>query len=400
MPGTVAATRIQSLDVIRGFAILGILLANIATFAGPDFSRNFGAAASVDSITHLFNQGEIALAAGKFRSSLAILFGYGLYLQFQKAEAGGKAWPQTYFRRALLLGVLGFIHGFFIWIGDILFSYAVVSFIAAFLVKSDERGLLWIIAGVFGLNFLFAGIFGLAIAFGPESGGSGGIDFYPFRPSDEIAAFAKGTYFDQLKYRGILWIVMTLFIVLTIIPSLLALFSIGILMARQNFLVAPSAHPKLRNGLLWAGLGLGIPLNLVAFLLPHKALSSASIAWELFCGPLLAVGLVTGIASLVEAGKTGFLGRMFGQVGKIALTNYILQSLLCTTFFYSWGFGYFGKLNRPQEYMVVLGVWVINFIFSAIWLRKFDIGPVEWLWRSAVAKKRLPWRTTSQLVDA
>ncbi len=400
MSAATAGARIQSLDVIRGFAILGILLANIATFAGPDLSRNFGGAYSVDSLTHLFNQGEIALAAGKFRSSLAILFGYGLYLQFQKAEVAGKAWPETYFRRALLLGVLGFIHGFFIWIGDILFSYAVVSFIAAFMVKSDEKGLLWIIAGVFGLNLLFAGIIGLAAGFSSGSAGSSGIEFYPFRVSDEVAAFAKGTYLDQLKYRGIMWVAMTLFIVLTILPSLLALFSIGILMARRNFLAAPSAHPKLRNGLLWAGLGLGVPLNLIAFVLPHKALSTASIAWEMVCGPLLAVGLVTAIASLVEAGKSGFLGRMFGKVGKIALSNYILQSLLCTTFFYSWGFGYFGKLSRAQEYMVVLGVWAINFIFSELWLRKFDIGPVEWLWRSAVAKKRLPWRATSQLADA
>jgi uncharacterized protein len=113
---------------------------------------------------------------------------------------------------------------------------------------------------------------------------------------------------------------------------------------------------------------------------------------ECVFGPTLAIGYLTSIAMAVEAGLLKAIGKALANVGRVALSCYIMQSLLCTTLFYSWGFGLFNRLNAVQNLGVACGVALINVVFAALWLRWFAIGPLEWLWRSLVEGQRLPIR--------
>ena len=394
--------RIAALDVARGIAILGILIANLTAFSTPQFGappKGFS-----DPSKDLIEPIIAAIAAGKFRSALAVLFGYGLALQFFSAERkwakeavpdaqmDQSFWPNPYFRRMLFLFALGLIHGIFIWFGDILATYAVVGTVAALMIRIEERKWMWLIYGSLALGLCCGGAM-FAVPSGLGGGPGSSAEFWPLGWNNELATFGGRNYLHQAGARAILYPFFLMGIVLFMMPSLLSLFGIGILFARRKFFEAPSQHPKLVKSLLWIGLGIGIPLNAAALFVPAKIHeASQSMFWELVAGPILAIGWLTAVAVWVEKGKGRWITGVFAQVGKFALSNYILQSILCTTFFYGWGFGQFGKLPLSQQVWVIPAVWTINIIFSYLWGRNHDLGPVEWIWRSAVAKQKLPWR--------
>lgn len=386
--GTHPKQRLQSLDVLRGVAILGILLANIAVFAGP-YAFTFSPVS--ETWSRLTETTTLAFVTGKWRSLLAILFGVGLYLQFQRRAHDTALWPGGYLKRTFFLGVIGLIHGFLIWWGDILFLYSVIAFVACFLVRAEERTfrtILWV-GGV--LSALVA-IAALAIGFVFSNG-----DVREFFGDElvqaEVAAYTSGSYVDQLGIRATYFIGMVGSSVAAI-PFILPLFVIGMWWTRDGVLAAPSRHPRARRLALGWGLGLGLPLNLLAYPLlllldPNFAIT---IAWEILFGPLLAIGIAMGGAVVLENARRGTVTNSLAAVGKTALTCYLMQSVLATTLFYGFGFGLFATLTPPQRLAVVVAIWIVNIAFAVFWLRRFDIGPVEWLWRSMTEGRRMPWR--------
>jgi uncharacterized protein len=400
--------RIPVLDVARGIAILGILLANIEAFAHPTLSYKFSGAqrplVGTDAWAHAFVD---AFASGKFRNALAILFGIGLYMQYQRAAARAATqpnrpasdfWPADYRRRTALLMALGAFHGLFIWYGDILFTYAIVSFVMIGLV-SRWSGTQWknLIIGVAVFHVICCGtlvggmMWSEAMGFSDRSGGGSSFNSWPFRVQDEVFAYRDGTYLDQLKYRAVFWPIGAVLVLISILPSLISMFAIGVIFQAKRFLEAPSQHPRMTRILLITCLGGGILLNWPLMLLAGKpALKSLSVLVEVLTGPILAVGWLTLIAVVVEKGWLRSGTRAIGKVGQMALSNYLLQSVICCTIFYSWGFGQFGKWHGFELLAFVPAVWVINFGFSHLWLSRYTMGPVEWAWRSAVKRERLP----------
>ncbi|MDX2065152.1 MAG: DUF418 domain-containing protein [Fimbriimonadaceae bacterium] len=409
-PEPVAApSRIVVLDVARGIAILGILIANIEAFAHPTLSFKFSGGQRQLKGTEMWANAFVdAFASGKFRNALAILFGIGLYMQYQRAAAKAAAnpqldfkrfWPAGYRRRTGLLMLLGAIHGIFIWYGDILFTYSVVSFVMMALVSrlggQQWRNLL-IGLGVFHLiccGGLAGGMMWTNAISGADSTSGAPIEFWPFRLQDEVFAYRDGTYLDQLKYRAVFWPVLAILIAISMLPSLIAMFSIGVIFQAKRFLEAPSQHPKMTRWLLITCLGGGILLNWpMIFLAGTPALKSISVLIEVLLGPILAVGWLTLIAVIVEKSLLRPITTAISKVGQMALSNYLLQSVICSTIFYSWGFGQFGRWHGFALLAFVPAVWVVNLIFSHLWLSRYTMGPVEWAWRSAVARQRLPIR--------
>jgi len=385
--------RIYVLDVLRGFAILGILLPNITGFAKPGLSFVPGSAppkgadAWIEAATQAF-------ASGKFRSMLALLFGVGLYLQWSSFQASGRPWPGRYLRRMAILAALGLVHGLFLWHGDILFLYGCVGFVAAFLAGLSTKHLKTIFAVIAALAGLLAmGLVALTFLSVGMGSGAGELDIYPFRQGDELRIFQRGGYGEQLIARAVYFGVTTIAMLIGFAVFVLGLFVLGIVFGRSGVLAAPSRHPRTRNAALLFGLGLGLPLNLLALgMVGNKNADVFQGALEFFLGPLLAVGYTMGIAVVVEKGALRRVAAGLAMVGRVALTTYLSQSLICTFLFYSYGFGLFGKLTHPQMLLVVLGVWVFNLAFAHFWLSRFSIGPVEWLWRSLSEGKRKPWR--------
>jgi uncharacterized protein len=382
--------RLNALDLMRGVAILGILLANIWAFGFPISDLFSMAPQPVGTRLEQFLEGaELSFVSGKFRSMLAILFGVGIYLQFRKRVSTHAAWPGGYLKRTFFLGLMGLLHALLIWWGDILFAYAWIAVAACLMVRLSNR-ILWIVIGCT-LAFSFCCGAGMALlAFVPNLGEGANAGF--FDTAHEVAVFRDGTYFEQFAFRAVVFLMAT-FQLLILFPPLLGLFLFGIILARWDVLPAPSAQPIVRNRVLWLSFGIGLPLNLLGFLIGgHEMRTVLSIAWEMLFAPLLAPGYIMLLAVASERGWFAAGQKAVERVGRLALTNYILQSLLCTFVFYSWGLGLFAELERVQAYLVVAAVWIVNLVFSWAWLRRFDIGPLEWALRSLTEGRRLPWR--------
>ncbi len=387
-------TRLPTLDVLRGIAILGILLANISIFGGLEF-QGLTVHPPLEQPNAAIDVLTAAFVNGKFRSTLAVLFGAGLWIYFQR-HINIPNWRAHYIKRMAILTAIGFLHMNFMWWGDILFIYGIMGMITCFFVGFSQSKIK-ITIFICGAIVLINGI-NTAWQFASEQASSfASLDKGVY--SDEILLYQKGSYFDQVSYRfadfapEYLW--NTLISNLEIVLALLPLFLIGLLLGRSGFFAAPMRHPA-RTWLIAVGLGLGLPLNLIA-LMYWGAGTPAWLRWliELVFGPLLALGLVGVMSLFVERFRRASLISVFARVGQIALSCYLMQTLLCTAIFYSWGGGLFAKLNRLELLGVVLIVWVINIVFALIWTRLYAYGPVEWLWRSLSLGRRLPLRRRS-----
>ncbi|HVL37843.1 MAG TPA: DUF418 domain-containing protein [Fimbriimonadaceae bacterium] len=381
------ANRHRTLDVLRGFAIMGILIANIAAFGGPVLTEllwelegrpSYGPA---DALTTAF-------VTGKFRSTLAILFGVGLWLQFVKRVQVEGNWPGGYFKRMGILAGIGLVHALLIWWGDILFFYAIVGMVAALLVRLPHRAVIAII--VLSAMLSAAAAAGLWALDAVGMGGGDGPSFLP-RPETEIEVFARGSYLEQTAMRATFFgisLCLYPFLALSILP----LFLIGILYGRSGALYAPSRFPRIRNAALGVGLGLGLPLNLLALMYWREGPPSGFGNFiELFAGPVLAIGLSMLVAMWAERSRSA-PSVVLEKVGRLALTNYLLQSVVCSLLFYSFGLGLFGDLDNTEVLAFVPLVWLVNIGFSLWWTRRYRMGPLEWLWRAMTEGTRLPNR--------
>jgi uncharacterized protein len=390
--------RIQTLDVLRGIAILGILLANISAFAHPAFLE----ALSLGRGFSFFEPHLHAFASGKFRGMLSIMLGVGLWIQYKSLREKPGDPSSALMRRYGLLMLLGAIHGIFIWWGDILFSYGLAAMLAIACIKMEDaklkKLLVWVGWIMIALTSLFCILYALVspdslkpvVTKAPEPDEVTQIlkavtDF-------ELWAHTKGGYLPQLGFRAGMSLAMMLSV--TMLGPVFAFnMLIGIYLSRKGVLAQPSQHPKTIRKMLLLGFGVGLPLNAIVLFIPKGSdfAQTYTLPIELCFSVILSLGYMAIIAILVEKFK-GKIWTPLVAVGRMGLSNYIIQSLLCTTIFYSWGFAQYGKLNQNQMMQVILGVWAFNILFSMIWLKLYDIGPFEWVWRSMVAKRKLPWK--------
>lgn len=408
------------MDILRGFAVLGILFANISAFSHPmalallptDFFELTPTEEWVNTIREV-------LISGKMRSLLAILFGVGLWMQFSKRQAKEQAelhsaynfigpylygepklkkhWPGTYLKRTLLLLGLGLFHALFIWFGDILFTYALCALLAMTLVRFSDKVIFWIGVGCITLGVIY-GIGSTLLSLLPESSAGDGDFTFKNMPilglQSEVLAYSQGSYLAQVIHRAAAFGI-NLFSLFFIGPPIFGLFLMGVLFGKRGvFKGGENAEKDIRT-MMWVGLGIGLPLNLlpiVCQLTGQHGLMTEAI--ELGFAPILAIGLL-GVCLKVLPLLPGMLTDPFRRVGKVALSCYLLQSVLATSLFYSWGGKLFNKLDWLGQLYVVLIILVICIAAANVWTRYFSIGPVEWAWRSLSEGKRLPWREPS-----
>jgi uncharacterized protein len=376
--------RSEVLDVARGVAVLGIFLANLAAFCSP-ISEMFVPTVRTE-FNSFFEAFCVAFVNGKFRTMLAILFGVGLYLQFQKRGHDPNLWPGGYLKRSLVLLLLGTCHMLFIWFGDILALYAITAFIVALMVNIPDEAIVKILWVGFALSTMCGVCLGIGMGFIPKDQSS--TEF-----AREIAIFGSGTYLEQLAYRATnhmpFMAMQNSMMVFVTVP----LFLLGVLLARRGVLMEPSKFPVERRWMLWVGFGVGLPFNVVA---AGLSLSNPSGGPQMFVefasGPLQGVGYLMLLAIIVEKLRHAKFWNPVRNVGRMALTVYLTQSLVATFLFYSWGLGWFYTQDPSKLLGSIAIVWTVSLLLPALWLRRFDIGPVEWLLRSLTEGKRLPWR--------
>ncbi|MCE5169094.1 DUF418 domain-containing protein [Paenibacillus profundus] len=366
--------RIQLLDILRGFAIIGTLGTNIWLFAHlgnleaifPDPSLHWWS-----SLNSIISTIVMFLVNGKFLGMLTIMFGVGLEMKRRKAERLGTAWPGIYLWTSFLLLVDGLLHYFLVMQFDILMSYAVTAIIVSFVVNRTRKTIIRVMLFT-GIVHSFMVISAFALITLANASVSTGDAF-----KGVIALFQTGTWFEQIGYRfEAFW--MYRFESIAILPMNVFLFLCGVLLFRSGAFAADTNGQAIRRKMLRWGLGLGIPLNMLIFI-PGL---SFDIPVRYLFAPVLSLGYMATIAKVMELSRCGWLLSRLEEVGKTALSCYMLQNILASVIFYGWGFGVGATSGSSLFTFFMWGlISALMMVFAHLWLRKFTVGPIEWAWR-------------------
>ena len=419
----VASDRINSLDIIRGFAVLGILLMNITGFglpwayADPTISGGSeGLNLKVWIMNGLFFEGTM-------RGLFTLLYGAGVILltdRLQKREAGIET-ADIYYRRVLWLLLFGLFHAYILlWDGEILYHYALFGLMLFPFRNTKPKTLVILAVVLMGVGTLLEVSEyqekkemvekGMAVELLEKKGDSlskdqkGELEAYqnfkkkpPQEKLEEITEGLRGSYVDAFwtKVPETKWM-QTSFIYRYGAWDLLAMMFIGMAFFKWGILQnEKSTGFYLAFALVGYGLGL-----LVNF---YEVQAEVSSNWDRLVLTEMAqtynvgrffvtMGHIGLVMLFIRWRVLGFLNSAFAAVGRMALTNYVMHSIFAAFIFYGFGFGLFGKLQRFELYYVVAGIWAFQLIFSPIWLRYFHFGPAEWLWRSLTYKKKQPFK--------
>lgn len=404
------AERIQELDVLRGFAIFGILLVNMAFFSTPlIYDQAAGTVRFGAPYDRLATWLIRFLAEGKFYTLFSFLFGLGLFVQMSRVEARGVAFVPLYVRRLLVLLLIGLAHAFLVWSGDILVTYALLGFLLLLFRHRSPRSLLWWAAAMLVLPLLFYALSTLTLALavgGANAEGAAQIErsfreaatSNTARAEASVRAFGRGTFAEVMAQRTQDTLQGYAFLPLAA-PSVLAMFLLGLYSGRRGvFQDIPGHRPRIRRVLVW-GWGIGLAGNLLyatAQEITNRAVPTGlgllAQAGQALGAPALCLGYAAGLVLLMQ--HTSWRHRLapLAAVGRMALSNYLLQSLVCTTIFYSYGLGLFGQVGPAAGILLAIVIYLAQIPLSVWWLRRFRFGPAEWLWRSLTYLRRQPIR--------
>lgn len=408
---TRAAERFEFLDVLRGVAILGILPENIPLMGLPmtlaDAPHVVTATGWREPVAYYLTR---FFGDYKFLSIFSLLFGVGLALIFDRCRRAQRPFRALYLRRLGVLGAFGVLHACLIWAGDILAIYALLGLIVMWAAHWTPRRLWSVGAGL--LAVPLAALLAIAALAPLRASLPAGVNEALFTPRDladwreppsafmhlpieqrlnhlpawEAHVCREGSFIAGVSMRASLWLTGLTVLVPYLGWRVAGLFLIGMAWMRAGWFVRPREHmPQFRRLGGW-GLALGLPVQAAAVVLP--------LAWpDLPGGDYLAEALqyagslgmsavyVFLVACLYVAAAEAPWTRLLAAAGRLALSNYVLESLVCTGVFYSHGLAWFGCFDRMQLWGVVLACWCVNLAFSALWTRRFRFGPLEWLWR-------------------
>ena len=393
--------RIASIDVLRGFAVLGILVVNIEGFARVTSAfRNPTSGSAFDGPDPWIWAAVYVLADTKLISIFSMLFGAGIAMMSERMASRGLSGTALHYRRQFWLLVIGLVHAYLIWHGDVLVAYALCGFLLYPMRNLPPRRLLWIggcaVACVVPL-WLLAGV---SIPYWPQADRLElAAEWAPSQEAldAEIAAL-RGTLADQLAFRApIAFALQTGGFLGLLLWRAGGLMLVGMGLYKLGVLAAARSAVFYRRTAI-VGIGAGLPLSAVgaAYKLRHGfALEKAMFQGELF-NYVGSIGVFLGyVALLMLAVRNGWftgLQKRLAATGRMALTNYITQSLICGCIFYGHGLGLFERVGAPGRIGIVFGVWLLQLLWSPWWLKRFRFGPLEWLWRSATYMKPQPMK--------
>jgi uncharacterized protein len=369
--------RIGAIDILRGIALFGVLMVNLVTGFRVDIFQQFlpstGATTGLD---YYVETGVGVFLELKAFALFSFLFGVGLAIQFERLAETQRRLLLLVRRLVVLLG-FGLIHFFLIWNGDILTEYALVGLIALPLIYLSN---VWLVT--FAL-LLLAFYMGLPHSLPPDF-------FWPstawLQQHVESArhVYASGTYAKILKFS---WQEIPHLIPLhvAIAARTLALFLLGAVAWRTGLLRQPERHKPLLLGMMGLGLLVGTALSLLEAVAPNSTWSGMARSLDSFT-PLspviLAMGYMSAVICLVSFTRARYVLSVFGPLGQMAFTNYLMESLIFCVIFYGYGLGYFGKLDAATALVIGILVYAAQIVGSMWWLRRYRFGPMEWLWRT------------------
>lgn len=360
--------RIRLLDILRGFAILGTLGTNVwffayagDTFATDQIADEYENGSFLESLVSMF-------VYGKMLSLLTIMFGVGLELKYQQAKRKNTTWPGTYLWILLFLLIEGFVHFALVMEYDVLMSYAVTGLLVAFIVRGGSRRIKkgMIVSGVI---HLLVTAFLVVFSFSE-------LETESYDESSEPAYEEQlpETWISQVQDR-LQHFLMYREEAIFIIPMNTFLFLLGVRMMRAGVFYANERGQTLRKTLFRMGLWIGLPLNALVFV-PNDIVE---FVVRYVFSPFLSIFYIAVVAKLLARTESWFMWTWFEYVGKMALSCYILQNVICSLLFYSWGLGLGGQINAPLIVLSWLFISLLQIAISACCLNVWGIGPMEYI---------------------
>ena len=396
-----AGQRIQAMDVVRGFALLGIFLMNIEWFGRPMQEMGSGIDPSATGIDHAAAWAVHAFVAGKFWVLFSLLFGMGFAVMSSRG-GHGPAFRGRYLRRCLVLLGFGVLHAVLLWPGDILHAYAITGLLLLAFGEISSRARLVLGIGLYG-------VMALMIAF------SGGL--LSLVPADELGemtamaaqmetdaaravqAYAHGSYLDVVAQRARDFASVAMQGLVMTVPMALGVFMLGAWLVRSGRVHDIASQRGFYLRLALCALPVGTMFALMAMSVGTSFDGMREMGPMLLANGLMMLGslpLALGYFALLVLGLgVPGLSRVLGclaPAGRMALTNYLLQSLIASTLFYGYGFGLGGQIGRAGQVALVFVVFALQLLASHWWLARHRFGPMEWLWRWFTYGARPPMR--------
>lgn len=396
-------SRIQSIDVLRGVAVLGILVMNIQAFGliAAAYLNPTALGELEGSDQWVWYVGHL-LTDTKFITIFSMLFGAGIVLMTSRTEALGRSAAGTHYRRMGWLVFFGLVHGYLLWYGDILYGYGMCGLFMYLFRKLHPVLLIFI--GLIGIGVATMSLFGLG-------------QTLPDMPAKEIANFEKGwtptqdqIIEEQDAYRGE-WqgqvafrapevlAFQTFIFIAFMVWHFGGVMLIGMALFKWGVFSAECSR-KVYWVLVALAAVVGLPLidygvqqhEAGGWALQESFIFGPAAQFNRLASPLVSLGWIGLVMLACKTSAMSFVTRRFAAVGQMALTNYLMQTIICTTIFYGHGFAQFGHLTRTQLFGIVIAVWIAELIWSPMWLARYRFGPFEWLWRSLTYWSLQPMR--------
>ncbi|MCD8894456.1 DUF418 domain-containing protein [Mammaliicoccus sciuri] len=374
-----AKQRIFSIDALRGFSLLGILLMNILTFAYPYqiinpfefFQHQDGAWFKISSL----------FIIASFYPIFAFLFGYGLSIMYQNSLDKGLNYYPMITRRLLFLLLLGIIHGVFIFYGDILSTYALLGLIAIIFVRLKPQFTLVALSigiGIFVLLYLLPMIL-LKDVTQIES-------FVGLQELERVNNILSSADYVSIIGFNLKYFGMNIANAILVGPfSILPIMLFGIYAHQINWFNKIKQHKNLYMVIGVVVLILGLAIKMIQIVLEGSVTSQ--LMSQMIGGPIVALSYIMFFVILCEDQTARKILTPLQSIGKLSLTTYIMQSVICIIIFYGVGFNFYGKLPVLNIYIIGIVIYFVQLIVSYLYLMKFKQGPLEKLWRKVTYLK-------------
>jgi len=374
--------RIETIDILRGFSILGIFLVNMPTFHSPfmDIDPLTWWNENPDHVLYILVD---VFAQASFYPLFAFLFGFGAILLADRSAERGQSFPSLFLRRMTTLLVIGILHAFLIWHGDILITYALFGFF--FLLFYKWRGKTLLIFGSLMYILPFAA-FSLMMLLMVATGNSSSIETNFIQAEATMNTYQNGSFLEITEQRLADWYkVNNLGSALIIFFSIFPHFLMGAGIAKLGWLHNPKLHQKKILWITATAILAGFFLKTLPYTTENMA---ADMIQDFIGGPIVSFSYIFLFTLVFQNQKLSLIFSPIAAVGRLSISNYLLQSIVATLIFYSYGLGIYGKISFTTGILFVFIIYIGQMVLSLLWLRYFYIGPIEYIWRFFTYGKR------------
>ncbi|OIJ22335.1 hypothetical protein BKP45_06765 [Anaerobacillus alkalidiazotrophicus] len=382
--------RIVSLDIIRAIALFGILLVNMKFFSTPTLQAEMANVSFSTTLADEISQWFIFIFAEfKFISMFSLLFGIGFLVFMERGERRGANVKKIFVRRLLFLLCVGLFHMFFLWYGDILTFYALLGFVLLIVRFKSPKFLLKATFMTMMIPVLFFLLLAVLLAFVSPTTTTDQANYLSFSEVQTVVEIYGGGSYKEIFMQRLQEIGMILVGNIFVLAVVLSMFFFGMYLWKTGIFTKTQEQidrvRKIARNSFLIGV-VGLVLAIVGKLLYAGGDSPwyfVQYAGLFVSGPSLSVFYIMCILLLLQnKRRLASVAQVLQPVGKMALTNYLMQTILCTFIFYSYGLGLFGKIGPFYGLLFTVMIFLLQIGYSFLWMKRFAFGPMEWLWRN------------------